>query len=92
MSLPQTVPPTTAACSSAQVWFSKWLRQPFTRALLVITLLGMVLRVATVWWIPSQPVSDFWSYYARALNIYKYGHYEAFAGLPNARQFGRTSR
>ena len=44
----------------------------------------MSLRLWALWAVPTQPVSDYWSYYQGALNLYRYGHYEAFVGIPNA--------
>ena len=38
---------------------------------------GFLLRLAVVHWVPTQPTSDFWSYYHRALNLVSTGRYEA---------------
>jgi hypothetical protein len=35
--------------------------------------LGVALRLATVVWVPTVPVSDAWSYYQRAANLVDHG-------------------
>lgn len=56
----------------------------FRLSLLVVVLLAAGLRTATVLWIPTQPVSDGWSYFQRASNLVDSGRYEAIPGRPDA--------
>jgi 4-amino-4-deoxy-L-arabinose transferase-like glycosyltransferase len=57
---------------------------PFPRRLAAIAAAGLLLRLAAIVWIPSQPVSDFWSYYHRGLNLAEYGRYDAILGRADA--------
>lgn len=54
------------------------------RPLLAIAVLGLVLRVGYLLWVPVQPVDDFWSYLARAQTLVTHGEYGPFAGRPDA--------
>ena len=45
---------------------------------------GFLLRLAAVLWIPTQPTSDFWAYYHRALNLATLGTYDAILGRADA--------
>jgi 4-amino-4-deoxy-L-arabinose transferase-like glycosyltransferase len=45
---------------------------------------GLLLRLAAVVWIPTQPTSDFWGYYHRALNLAAHGTYDAILGRADA--------
>jgi 4-amino-4-deoxy-L-arabinose transferase-like glycosyltransferase len=56
----------------------------FRSVLLGIVLLAAGLRLAAVIWIPTQPVSDGWSYFQRASNVLDSGRYEAIPGRPDA--------
>jgi 4-amino-4-deoxy-L-arabinose transferase-like glycosyltransferase len=56
----------------------------FRSVLLAIVLLAAGLRLAAVIWIPTQPVSDGWSYFQRASNVLDSGRYEAIPGRPDA--------
>ncbi len=56
----------------------------FSRRLAAIVLAGFLLRLAAVLWIPTQPVSDFWSYYHRGINLAEHGRYEAIPGRADA--------
>jgi 4-amino-4-deoxy-L-arabinose transferase-like glycosyltransferase len=56
----------------------------FERRLAVAAAAGILLRLAAVLWIPTQPVSDFWGYYHRGLNLAEFGRYEAIAGRKDA--------
>ena len=56
----------------------------FRRRLLWIAAAGLLLRVAVVLTVPTQPTSDFWSYYHRGLNLAQHGRYEAFLGRADA--------
>lgn len=42
------------------------------------------MRIAAIIWIPTQPVSDFWSYYHRGLNLAEHGRYDATLGHADA--------
>lgn len=44
----------------------------------------MLLRLAVVLLVPTQPTSDFWSYYHRGLNLAEHGRYEARPGQVDA--------
>jgi 4-amino-4-deoxy-L-arabinose transferase-like glycosyltransferase len=57
---------------------------PFARRLAAIAAAGLLLRLAAILWIPTQPASDFWSYYHRGLNLAEHGRYEAIPGRPDA--------
>lgn len=56
----------------------------FWRALTLIALAGLALRLAVVAGIPTEPTSDSWSYLARARNLMEHGRYEAFVGHSDA--------
>jgi 4-amino-4-deoxy-L-arabinose transferase-like glycosyltransferase len=56
----------------------------FWRRLVPIAAAGFVLRLALVHWVPTQPTSDFWGYYHRALNLVATGKYDAIRGRPDA--------
>ena len=56
----------------------------FRRRLLWIAAAGLLLRVAVVLTVPTQPTSDFWSYYHRGLNLAEHGRYEALPGRVDA--------
>jgi 4-amino-4-deoxy-L-arabinose transferase-like glycosyltransferase len=56
----------------------------FQRRLATAAAAGVFLRLAAVLWIPTQPVSDFWGYYHRGLNLAEFGRYEAIAGRKDA--------
>jgi 4-amino-4-deoxy-L-arabinose transferase-like glycosyltransferase len=56
----------------------------FRRKLLWIAAAGLLLRVAVVLTVPTQPTSDFWSYYHRGLNLAEHGRYEAIPGRADA--------
>ncbi len=43
-----------------------------------------MLRLAVVHWVPTQPASDFWGYYHRALNLVATGKYDAIRGRADA--------
>lgn len=57
---------------------------PFARRLLLVAAAGAALRLAAVLWIPTQPVSDFRSYFARAESLALSGRYEAIPGRADA--------
>jgi 4-amino-4-deoxy-L-arabinose transferase-like glycosyltransferase len=56
----------------------------FLRRLAGIAAAGFLLRFAVVQWVPTQPTSDFWSYYHRGLNLAAHGSYEAIPGRVDA--------
>ncbi len=56
----------------------------FTRQLILLALLALGPRLAAVVAIPTQPISDFWSYMRRAQNLVERGEYAAFPGHPDA--------
>jgi len=56
----------------------------FRRRLVLIAAAGFLLRLAVVQWVPTQPASDFWGYYHRALNLIEIGKYEAIRGRVEA--------
>lgn len=45
---------------------------------------GWLARVAVVLVIPTQPVSDFWEYYQRAIHLAGSGQYDAIPGIVDA--------
>lgn len=56
----------------------------FGRRLSLIAAAGLLARLAVILWIPTQPASDFWSYYHRGLNLAAHGAYEAIPGRVDA--------
>jgi 4-amino-4-deoxy-L-arabinose transferase-like glycosyltransferase len=52
--------------------------------LAAILLAAMALRMVVVIAIPTAPVSDFWSYFQRAISLADRGVYEAIPGRPDA--------
>jgi 4-amino-4-deoxy-L-arabinose transferase-like glycosyltransferase len=56
----------------------------FGRRIAGIAAAGFLLRLAAVLWIPTQPTSDFWGYYHRALNLAAHGSYDAVLGRADA--------
>ena len=56
----------------------------FRRRLALAAAAGFLLRFAVVHWVPTQPTSDFWGYYHRALNLVATGKYEAIYGRADA--------
>lgn len=56
----------------------------FAIALSAVALLGWLLRLAVVAWVPTQPVSDFWSYFERARSMVTAHEYAPFPGRPDA--------
>ena len=50
----------------------------------LIAAAGLLARTLVILWIPTQPVSDFWSYYHRGLNLAEHGRYEATPGQADA--------
>ncbi len=52
--------------------------------LVAAVLLGVALRVGAVVCVPTQPVSDFWSYLHRAISLHERGRYEIWPGHANA--------
>lgn len=59
-------------------------RRRFLGRLAAIAAVGFLLRLAMVLWVPTQPTSDFWSYYHRGLNLAAHGRYEAIPGRVDA--------
>ncbi|MGE5278848.1 MAG: glycosyltransferase family 39 protein, partial [Acidobacteriota bacterium] len=55
-----------------------------TSRIALIAAAGFLLRLAVVLWVPTQPASDFWSYYHRGLNLAEHGRYEAVPGRVDA--------
>jgi len=56
----------------------------FWRRIAGIAAAGFLLRLAAVLWIPTQPTSDFWGYYHRAMNLAAHGSYDAVLGRADA--------
>ncbi len=56
----------------------------FILSLVAVSVVGLVLRLAALYLIPTQPVSDFWSFFTRAVNLHDFGVYEAIRGRPDA--------
>ena len=56
----------------------------FLVLLVVVVFLGGALRVWAIIAIPTVPVSDFWSYLHRGINLYERGRYEDTPGRPDA--------
>jgi 4-amino-4-deoxy-L-arabinose transferase-like glycosyltransferase len=54
------------------------------RTLLLIIVLAALLRTAVIVCLPTQPISDFWSYLSRAQNLVEHGEYAPFPGAPDA--------
>ena len=54
------------------------------RTLLLIIVLAALLRTAVIVWVPTLPISDFWSYLSRAQNLVEHGEYAPFPGAPDA--------
>lgn len=50
----------------------------------MVAALGLFLRIAVVLTVPTQPVSDFWEYFERALHLAHDGRYEAALGIVDA--------
>ena len=59
-------------------------REAFVLRLTAVAALGLVLRVFVVFWVATQPTSDFWSYYHRGLNLAQHGRYEPYPGKVDA--------
>lgn len=57
---------------------------PFVVRLGAVAALALLLRVAAVLWIPTQPVSDFWSFIHLAKGLVGEGRYEWGPGYPTA--------
>ncbi len=53
-------------------------------ALACIATVALALRLAAVLLVPTEPVSDFWSYFQRGINLADRGRYEAIPGRPSA--------
>jgi len=51
---------------------------------MLAVVVGVALRAGAVAWIPTRPVSDFWSYFLRGIHLAAYGRYETRAGIPSA--------
>jgi hypothetical protein len=64
----------TLEISERRYWF----------ALVAILLAAIALRMLVVMAIPTAPVSDFWSYFQRAISLADRGVYEAIPGRPDA--------
>lgn len=56
----------------------------FARRLTLLAALAVLLRLVVVLAVPTQPISDFWSYVSRAQHIVQRGEYAAFDGAPDA--------
>lgn len=56
----------------------------FRRRLGWILAAGLLLRLVAVFRVPTQPVSDFWAYYQKGLNLARHAKYEAIPGRPDA--------
>ena len=56
----------------------------YARRLSRIAAVGLLARLAVLLWVPTQPVSDFWSYFHRGLNLAEHGRYEGMPGVPDA--------
>lgn len=80
----RVVEPAVARSREGKNGLRLWLSQPFTKRLLGLVAFGVVLRLAAVYDVRTQPVSDFWSYYQRALNLYDQWCYDVFPGVPDA--------
>jgi 4-amino-4-deoxy-L-arabinose transferase-like glycosyltransferase len=59
-------------------------RGRFVPRLMAICAVALVLRVVAVALVPTQPVSDYWSYLRRAENLLETGTYGVRAGRPDA--------
>ena len=57
---------------------------PFRRRLSLVAAAGLLARIAVVLWIPTQPVSDFWEYFARATALEAGGSYSVEPSRPDA--------
>jgi len=56
----------------------------FLLKLVLVCALGFALRVSAIVLVPTQPVSDFWSYHRRAENLLDVGVYGVRPGRPDA--------
>lgn len=52
--------------------------------LFAIAGVALAARMCLVFWLPTAPVDDFWSYLARAENLYQKGVYGPFPDYPDA--------
>ncbi|HEV8231715.1 MAG TPA: glycosyltransferase family 39 protein [Thermoanaerobaculia bacterium] len=55
-----------------------------TRRIAVVIALGLLARVLIVLTVPTQPVSDFWEYFSRALALRETGSYDPVPSSPDA--------
>jgi 4-amino-4-deoxy-L-arabinose transferase-like glycosyltransferase len=67
-----------------RVLLEKTSSQHFTAILIAILMIGLILRVITIFWIPTVPTEDFWSYFQRAQHLTDFGSYDAVLGLHDA--------
>ncbi len=65
---------------SSQQISPKW----FVKSLAALAFFALAIRLAAILLIPTQPVSDFWSLFTRAINLHDIGIYEAITGRPDA--------
>lgn len=56
----------------------------YLRQLALVAAIGLLARIALVLWIPTQPVSDFWEYFARATTLEAGGSYSVEPSRPDA--------
>ncbi len=59
-------------------------KKQYWAILLSILAAGILLRILSISLIPTNPVSDFWSYFQRASSLVDRGVYEAIEGRPDA--------
>lgn len=59
-------------------------RPTFGTLLATIAVLALCARIFVVWWIPTQPISDFWSYISLAEQMINEGRYGWYHGRNTA--------
>jgi len=56
----------------------------FTTILAAILVIGLILRIIVILWIPTVPTEDFWSYFQRAAHLTDFSSYDATIGWHEA--------